>query len=63
MSVDDQAPPKARGDLEKRLAKLVAGRAIQRVLRADDTELALEFDDGSRIFVRASNGKLDVSVT
>lgn len=63
MSIDDQAPPKARGDLEKRLAKLIAGRTIVRVLRADDLELALELDDGTRVFARASNGKLDVSVT
>lgn len=63
MSIDDQAPPKARGDLEKRLAKLVVGRSVKRVLRADDLELALELDDGTRIFARASNGKLDVSVT
>lgn len=63
MSIDDQAPPKARGDLEKRLAQLVAGRTITRILRADDTELALELDDATRIFARVSNGKLDVSVT
>lgn len=62
MSIDDQALPKAR-DLEKRLAKLVAGRTIARVLRADDAELVLELDDGTRIFARASGGKLDVSVT
>lgn len=62
MSIDDQALPKAR-DLEKRLAKLVAGRTIARVLRADDAELVLELDDGTRIFARTSNGKLDLSVT
>lgn len=63
MSIDDQAPPKARSDLEKRLAKLLAGRSVARVLRADDTELALELDDATRVFARVSNGKLDVSVT
>lgn len=62
MSIDDQALPKAR-DLEKRLAKLVAGRTIARVLRADDAELVLELDDGTRIFARTSSGKLDLSVT
>jgi hypothetical protein len=63
MSIDDQAPPKARGDLQKRLAKLLAGRTVVRVLRADDAELALELDDGSRIFARTSDHGLDISVT
>lgn len=63
MSIDDQAPAKARGNLEKRLAKLVAGRTIVRVLRADDAELALELDDGSRVFARATGSGLDISVT
>ncbi|MEQ1707638.1 MAG: hypothetical protein ABL864_04835 [Terricaulis sp.] len=64
MSIDDQAPAKARkADLEKRLAKLVAGRTIARVIRADHVELALELDDGSRVFARATGSGLDISVT
>ena len=63
MTVDDQAPPKARSDLEKRLSKLVAGRSIKRILRADDLELVIELDDGTRIFARVCGSKLDVSVT
>ncbi len=64
MSVDDRAPPKAPKDtVETRLSKLVAGRSVKRILRADELELAIEFDDGTRIFARALNGKLELSVT
>jgi hypothetical protein len=52
-----------KADLAKKLAKLVAGRTVARVLRADDKELALEFEDGTRIFVRATAKGLDLSVT
>jgi hypothetical protein len=53
--------PKA-ADLGRRLATLTAGRTVARVLKADDRELVVEFEDGTRLLVRADQ-HLDISVT
>ena len=49
-------------DLARRLSALLAGLSVARVLRADDRELVIEFDDGTRLLVRAGE-HLDISVT
>jgi hypothetical protein len=53
---------KAKGDLARRLASLTAGLTVARVLKADDRELVMEFEDGTRLLVRADQ-RLDISVT
>jgi len=49
-------------DLAGRLASLTAGLTVARVLKADDRELVVEFEDGTRLLVRADQ-RLDISVT
>lgn len=49
-------------DLAARLASLTVGLAVARVLKADERELVVEFEDGSRLLVRADE-RLDISVT
>jgi hypothetical protein len=49
-------------DLARRLASLTAGLTVARVLKADDRELVVEFEDGKRLLVRADQ-RLDISVT
>lgn len=63
MSVKDKSKPPAPADLAKRMTDLVEGRTIVRVLRADPQEVAIELDDGSRVFVRTGKNGLDLSVT
>ena len=54
---------KARpADLAARLASLTVGLTVARVLEAGDRELVVEFEDGSRLLVRADE-RLDISVT
>jgi hypothetical protein len=50
------------GDLARRLASLTTGLTVARVLKADDRELVVEFEDGTRLLVRADE-RLDISVT
>jgi hypothetical protein len=49
-------------DLARRLAGLIEGRTVAKVLRLDDRELVVEFADGTRLFAN-SDARLDVSVT
>ena len=49
-------------DLARRLGALLEGRKVARILRLDDRELIVEFDDGTRLFANA-DAHLDVSVT
>ena len=49
-------------DLAERLASLTVGLTVARVLKADDRELVVEFEDGTRLLVRGDE-RLDVSVT
>ncbi len=56
-----KAKPKD-ADLARRLEGLTAGLTVARVLKADDRELVIEFEDGTRLLVR-SGEPLDVSVT
>ena len=49
-------------DLAGRLASLTAGLTDARVLKADDRELVVEFEDGTRLLVRGDQ-RLDISVT
>ena len=63
MSVQDKSQVrKSPKELSARLAKLLAGREVSRIMRADKTELAIEFDDGTRLFARVSGDELDISV-
>jgi hypothetical protein len=49
-------------ELARRLESLTAGLTIARVLKADERELVVEFEDGTRLLVRTEQ-RLDVSVT
>ena len=49
-------------DLAKRLNALTAGLTVAKVLKVDDRELVIEFADGTRLFVNATQ-RLDISVT
>ena len=49
-------------NLLRRLGALTEGLNVSRVLKADDRELVIEFEDGTRLFVRADS-QLDISVT
>lgn len=55
--------PKSRQDaLARRVGALTQGLVVDKVLKADSRELVIEFADGTRLLVRASDG-LDISVT
>ena len=56
-----KAKPKD-ADLARRLESLTAGLTVARVLKADDRELVVELEDGTRLLVR-SGAPLDISVT
>ena len=49
-------------ELARRLNALTAGLTVAKVLKADDSELVIEFADGTRLFVKAGR-ELDISVT
>ena len=49
-------------DLARRLGGLTVGLTVAKVLRADDRELVVEFEDGTRLFVNGEQ-RLDISVT
>jgi hypothetical protein len=49
-------------DLARRIGALTEGLVIDKVLKADSRELAIELADGTRLLVRA-DGRLDISVT
>ena len=49
-------------DLARRLEDLTVGLTVARILKADERELVVEFEDGTRLLVRAE-APLDVSVT
>jgi hypothetical protein len=54
---------KARpGELARRLNALTGGLTVAKILRADESELVIEFADGTRLFVKAGP-TLDISVT
>jgi hypothetical protein len=46
-----------------RLTKLLAGKTIKVAKRHRESEVMLEFTDGSRFFVNSGPMKLDISVT
>jgi hypothetical protein len=62
MTVQDSPQAKQKA-LAQRLGRLLTGRSIAKILRADDQELVVELDDGSRLFARATKKGLDISVT
>jgi hypothetical protein len=49
-------------DLTRRLAALLEGLTVARVIRADATGLVVDMTDGTRLLVSAPTG-LDISVT
>lgn len=49
-------------DLARRVGALTEGLVVDKVLKADDRELVIEFADGTRLLVRADK-RLDISVT
>ena len=61
-SVRSKKPKTRPDDLARRIGALTEGLVIDKVLKADLRELAIEFADGTRLLVRA-DGRLDISVT
>ena len=61
-SVRSKKPKPRPDDLARRIGALTEGLVIDKVLKADLRELAIEFADGTRLLVR-SDGRLDISVT
>jgi hypothetical protein len=51
-----------QANLAKRLANLTVGLTVPKVLRLDDSELVIEFEDGTRLLARGEQ-RLDVSIT
>jgi hypothetical protein len=49
-------------ELGRRLAALLKGRTVTRVVRADATALVVDLTDGTRLLVSAPT-RLDISVT
>jgi hypothetical protein len=49
-------------DLANRLNALTTGLTVAKILKANDSELVIEFSDGTRLFVK-SGSALDISVT
>ena len=47
----------------KRASDLLAGKCVRLVRRHRPGELLVEFTDGTRLFVDASRGELELSVT
>lgn len=60
-SVRSKKPKPRQDDLARRLGALTQGLVVDKILKADERELVIEFVDGTRLLVRASD--LDVSVT
>ena len=61
-SVRSKKTKARQDDLARRLGSLTQGLVVDKVLKADDRELVIEFADGTRLLVRANDG-LDISVT
>jgi hypothetical protein len=61
-SVRSKKPKTRPDDLARRIGALTEGLVIDKVLKADSRELAIELADGTRLLVRA-DGRLDISVT
>jgi hypothetical protein len=61
-SVRSKKPKSRQDDLARRVGALTQGLVVDKVLKADSRELVIEFADGTRLLVRASDG-LDISVT
>ena len=49
-------------DLPRRLAPLLEGLTVSRVVRADGSDLVIDMTDGTRLVVHAAEG-LDISVS
>ena len=47
----------------KRATQLLRGKKISKVWRHRKKEIAIEFDDGSRLFIDHLFGGLDISIT
>ena len=61
-SVRTRKPKPKSTDLARRLAGLTVGLTVSKVLKLDDRELVIEFQDGTRLFVRADQ-RVDICVT
>jgi hypothetical protein len=61
-SVRSKKPKSRQDDLARGVGALTQGLVVDKVLKADSRELVIEFADGTRLLMRASDG-LDISVT
>ena len=48
---------------ERRATEMLSGRTVARVRRHRPQEVLIEFSDGTRLFVDASNEALELSIT
>ena len=56
-------PTAAMADEAKRATKLLKGKTVKKVWRHRPEELAIEFDDGTRLFVDRNETGLELSIT
>ena len=56
-------PTAAMEDEAKRATKLLKGKTVKKVWRHRPEELAIEFDDGTRLFVDREETGLELSIT
>ncbi|HWD25872.1 MAG TPA: hypothetical protein VG387_01810 [Rhizomicrobium sp.] len=45
------------------ITRLLAGKTVKRAWRHKITEIALEFEDGTRLFVDRTNDGIEISIT
>ena len=60
------APVSKKKDLAaeaRRATRLLCGKSVKKIWRHQESEIGIEFEDGSRLFVDAKPSGLDLSIT
>lgn len=57
------ASPEQLAEESARATRMLAGKIVARVARHSSSEVLLEFQDGTRLFVDALEGGIELSVT
>jgi hypothetical protein len=47
----------------ERATEMLKGKVVEKILRHREKEVGLEFTDGTRLFVDAHDGELELSIT
>jgi len=47
----------------ERATEMLKGKVVEKVLRHREKEVGIEFTDGTRLFVDAHDGELELSIT